>query len=142
MPTPLTAKETPISVQSKLSTPLAPATVSVDASKEQSETTFGYSGGGGPGGFRGRGRGRGDTRGGFNGSIPMAGRGRETVDYESYRDVFPNAVRGRGRGSLRGRGYVASVGLSDGVHAAGPPASFNKVWVREADLENPLVAGR
>lgn len=70
------------------------------------------------------------------------GRGRESGDYESYRDVFPNAARGRGRGSFRGRGYVASVNPSVGLHTSGPPASFNKVWVREADLESPLVAGR
>jgi hypothetical protein len=53
--------------------------------------------------------------------------------------------RGRGRGApargFSGRSFRGRMPFP-GATASGPSGNKNKVWVREADLENPLVANR
>ena len=110
--------------------------------EDQHECVFGYSGGGGPGGFRGRGRGRGrgPSRGGYQGSESDMG-GRGAPDASASGDLVGHM--GRGRGGFRGRGYVSEgASTTEKIPTAGPPASRNKVWVREVDMESSLVAGR
>lgn len=108
-----------------------------DGTEDQSEGSFGYSGGGARGGFRGRGRGRGRgfSRGDFHSTSAGDVAGRGPNDYAGSGGRFAHISRGRG--TYRGRGSAVPLS-ADG----GPPASFNKVWVREADIEGPLVAGR
>ena len=120
----------------------------VDPIEDQHEGgAYEYSGiVGGPGGYRGRGRGRGRgfSRGGFYGNSVVSGRGRGSSAIDESGGRFGNS--GRGRGAYRGRGGYHGTGVGgpvlEGAPVAGPPVSHNKVWVREVDIESPLVAGR
>lgn len=120
------------------SIPQAEGSEPVEGTGDPSVGSFGYSAGGVRGGYRGRGRGRGRgfSRGDFQGSSEgdAAGAGRGSSEFPASGGRF--AYASRGRGAYRGRGSAAPTA------EGGPPASFNKVWVREADIEGPLVAGR
>ena len=107
-----------------------------EGAEDPSAGSFGYSGGATRGGYRGRGRGRGRGfgRGDFQSSAEFEAGGRGSSEFAGSGGRF--AYASRGRGAYRGRGSAAPTA------EGGPPASFNKVWVREADIEGPLVAGR
>lgn len=112
------------------STPLAEVESTPDSS-------FGYSGRG----FANRGRGRG-FRGGYQGGEGRGLFGAEGAPFEGGGGRFAYAAA-RGRGAYRGRGRGAvEGGAAPSAPQAAGPVSFNKVWVRQADIETPLVAGR
>lgn len=105
------------------------------------DSSLEYSGGRGHTN-RGRGRGRGLTRGGFQGNDGRGTFGQIGAPFEGSGGRFAyGASRGRGSYRGRGRGAVDSGVAAIASQAAGP-VSFNKVWVRQADIESPLVAGR
>jgi hypothetical protein len=121
------------------------------ATEEVAPSGHDYTGGRFPVSGRGRGayRGRGFNAGMEGSAVPL-NMTEETApsghDYTGGR--FP--VTGRGRGSYRGRGgYNGGRVPVEAISAPLPPrseksgsGSTNKVWIRESNIENPLISGR
>lgn len=120
-------------------TAAVPAAIVSLASEIEStpDSSFGYSGRG----FADRGRGRG-FRGRYQSGEGRGFFGAEGPPFEGGGGRFAYAAA-RGRGAYRGRGRsAADSSVAPFAPPAAGPVSFNKVWVRQADIESPLVAGR